>query len=137
DFAGGPFVVQRQTTAWPRGERIRRAGISAFGFGGTNAHVIVEEAPEPDPPAASMRGHQLLVLSARSVEALEEATDRLAEALRRDQPPLADVAFTLGVGRRAFPFRRIMVGADHQELAHGLTMRDPALVKTGSPSGEP
>ena len=137
DFAGGPFEVQRQTTAWPRGERVRRAGVSAFGFGGTNAHVIVEEAPEPEAPAGSVRGHQVLVLSARSAEALEEATDRLAEALRRDRPALPDAAFTLGAGRRVFPFRRIVVGAEHPEVADGLAMRDPALVKSGSPSGEP
>ena len=137
DFAGGPFEVQRETTAWPRGERVRRAGVSAFGFGGTNAHVIVEEAPEPEAPAGPVRSHQVLVLSARSAEALEELTDLLTEALRRDRPALPDTAFTLGAGRRAFPFRRIVVGAGHAEIAAGLDMRDPALVKSGSPSSEP
>ncbi|HSI57711.1 MAG TPA: amino acid adenylation domain-containing protein, partial [Ideonella sp.] len=59
DFAATPFVVNRQLAAWPRGEQPRRAGVSSFGVGGTNAHVVLEEAP-PLPPAEPSRGPQLL-----------------------------------------------------------------------------
>src|SRR5205085_1403294 len=72
-----PFVVTARRTAWPRGERPRYAGVSAFGVGGTNAHVVLEEPPVRE-PAEAARGPQLLQLSARSEAALGAAMDRLA-----------------------------------------------------------
>ncbi|MBV1855879.1 polyketide synthase, partial [Catellatospora sp. NEAU-YM18] len=84
DFANSPFQVQATLGSWPRTDgHVRRAGISAFGFGGSNAHLILEEAPLAPASPASARPTETLVLSARTPEALEQATDRLAEHLRR------------------------------------------------------
>ena len=88
---------------------LRRAGVSSFGLGGTNAHVVLEEPPVQFAELAS-RPHHLLVLSARSEAALERATDNLIRHLD-DHPelPLADVAYTLQVGRANLPYRRVAV----------------------------
>ena len=115
-----PFRVQERTAAWERRDHPRRAGVSAFGFGGTNAHVILEEPPPVPQPAASPRERHLLALSARSAPALDAATARLADALRRDRPPLADVAHTLALGRREFPFRRTVSAATIDEAVAAL-----------------
>ncbi|MGV9883866.1 SDR family NAD(P)-dependent oxidoreductase [Streptomyces sp. NPDC003006] len=136
DFAHGPFQVHTELTPWPRTQQCRRAGVSAFGFGGTNAHVVLEEAPTAPEPAASSHGSQLLVLSARSAEALDQASDRLAAFLRRERPVLADAAFTLARGRRAFAHRRIVCGPDTDAVADALASRDPARVTTGHVSQE-
>ncbi len=111
DLGASPFFVNARLRPWPRGESPRRAGVSSFGIGGTNAHVIVEEAPERVPGGPS-RPHSLLVLSARTATALETATANLAAHLRRHSPPLHDVAYTLQVGRRAFEHRRMLVCSD-------------------------
>ncbi|MCB1054044.1 MAG: acyltransferase domain-containing protein, partial [Acidobacteria bacterium] len=114
DFAGGPFFVNTELRPWPRGRAPRRAGVSSFGIGGTNAHAILEEAPER---AASMAaGPELLLLSARSEAALDAAGERLRRHLEQHpQLDLASVAYTLQAGRRAFAHRRAVVvddGAD-------------------------
>jgi phthiocerol/phenolphthiocerol synthesis type-I polyketide synthase E len=112
DFAASPFYVSARLAPWPRGATPRRAGVSSSGIGGTNVHVVVEEAPAPA-PAAPARPWQLLTLSARSAPALELATARLARHLRRCPPgALPDVAYTLRVGRRDFENRRFAVCRD-------------------------
>ncbi|WP_217211452.1 type I polyketide synthase [Streptomyces sp. AC550_RSS872] len=132
DLTDGPFQVQTELGAWPRTTgRVRRAGVSAFGFGGTNAHVVLEEAPPAPGPAPSPRESELLVLSARSEHALDQASDRLAAFLRRERPALADAAFTLATGRRDFPYRRTVCGADAEAVAAALETRDPAYVMSG------
>ncbi|MFI1034020.1 SDR family NAD(P)-dependent oxidoreductase [Streptomyces sp. NPDC020951] len=128
DFTDGPFRVHTELSAWPRSERVRRAGVSAFGFGGTNAHVVLEEAPPAPELCASPRESELLVVSARSEQALDEASDRLAAFLRRERPAPADAAFTLARGRRAFPYRRTVCGSDVDAMAAALESRDPAHV---------
>ncbi|KNB50304.1 hypothetical protein AC230_23760 [Streptomyces caatingaensis] len=109
DFAATPFRVQRDLRPWDAGEHPRRIGVSAFGIGGTNAHVILEEftaAPEPVPAD----GPQLLVLSAKTPEALEESAALLDERLAApDAPDLADAAYTLQTGRRAMRHRRAVL----------------------------
>jgi len=86
----------------------RRAGVSSFGMGGTNAHVILEEAPQ-FPSRPSSRPYQLLQLSARTAQALESATANLAAHLREHpEDEIADLAYTLQVGRKAFEHRRIL-----------------------------
>jgi amino acid adenylation domain-containing protein len=109
DFARTPFHVTGSLQPWPRADLPRRAGVSSFGVGGTNAHVIVEEAPlRPASPPAT--GDQLLPLSARSEAALALATEQLAAHLEAHPDlPLADVAHTLAVGRKAHAFRRVVV----------------------------
>jgi acyl transferase domain-containing protein/acyl carrier protein len=116
DFAGSPFYVCTEARPW-ESDGPRRAGVSSFGLGGTNAHAVLEEAPareDGDPPA---RPAQLLVLSARTPAALEAAAARLADHL--DVHPdleLADVAWTLQAGRKAFEHRRAVVPRDRSAL---------------------
>jgi acyl transferase domain-containing protein len=117
DFAGTPFYLNPEPEAWECEEgRPRRAAVSSFGIGGTNAHVVMEEAPEPAPGDEPRRDRQLLVLSARSEAALAEATRRLAARLeggegqgQTEASYLADVAHTLQVGRKAWPHRAALV----------------------------
>ncbi|HVR11834.1 MAG TPA: beta-ketoacyl synthase N-terminal-like domain-containing protein, partial [Thermoanaerobaculia bacterium] len=139
DLAASAFFVNAELRDWPAGATPRRAAVSAFGIGGTNAHVVLEEAPPPEPGSAS-RATQLLVLSARSPAALEAATDRLAaHLLTLDDDPrgLADAAFTLQVGRRAMAHRRAVACANAREGASALERRDPLRVVTASPAASP
>jgi len=110
-----PFYVNAELLDWPEGPTPRRAGVSSFGVGGTNAHAVLEEAP-PCPPPAPSRSRQLLTLSARSPQALEQAAIRLRMHLERHpELSLADAAYTLHVGRHAFDCRRALVCADSAE----------------------
>jgi acyl transferase domain-containing protein/thioesterase domain-containing protein/2-polyprenyl-3-methyl-5-hydroxy-6-metoxy-1,4-benzoquinol methylase/acyl carrier protein len=129
DFASSPFVVNATHKAWPRTLIPRRAGVSSFGFGGTNAHVVLEEAPAAPEPSPS-RSHQLLVLSARSPAALATAAANLAAHLEQHRgESLADVAHTLSIGRRAFAHRRAVVAKDSITAASAL--RSPERGVTG------
>ncbi|MBW4685869.1 MAG: acyltransferase domain-containing protein [Komarekiella atlantica HA4396-MV6] len=109
DFVNSPFYVNTQLTDWKTNNTPRRAGISSLGFGGTNAHVILEEAPKIK-YFDNSRPWQLLLLSAKTNTALETATTNLVTYLKQ-QPDinLANVAHTLKVGRRAFNHRRMLV----------------------------
>ncbi|HEX6041746.1 polyketide synthase [Longimicrobium sp.] len=131
DFASSPFYVSAEREAWG-GEGPRRAAVSSFGIGGTNAHVVIEQAPEPR-PSAPRRQTQLLVLSARSPSALDAATERLAVhvAAHPDQS-LADVAHTLQAGRREFPFRRAVVVRPGEDAAALLSAKHPERVWTAA-----
>jgi len=125
DFASSPFYVNTRLAEWkPAGPKLR-AGLSSFGIGGTNAHAILEEAPEPAPSGPS-RPWQLLLLSARSDEALRSATERQARHLReRPEQSLADVAYTLQVGRKRFEHRRFLVCRDREDALEVLEGRQP------------
>jgi phthiocerol/phenolphthiocerol synthesis type-I polyketide synthase E len=132
DFAASPFFVNTELRDWEAGETPRRAGVSSFGVGGTNAHVILEEAPATEAPAAS-RPWQLLVLSARSGEALDQASENLLAWLREaEDDRLADAAFTLRAGRAVFRHRRAVVCRDRVDAIAALESRDPARVLTFS-----
>jgi len=113
DFANSPFYVTTRLTPWPRNGHARRAGVSSFGVGGTNAHVILEESPGREEPV-ERRSHQVIVLAARTETALAEAARRLGEHLESHPGiDLADAAFTLQTGRRAFAQRCALVtGSD-------------------------
>jgi acyl transferase domain-containing protein len=111
DFEQSPFYVNTVLKPWPDAPWPRRAGISSFGVGGTNAHLVVEQAPEL-PPEGARRSHALLLLSARSKEALAAQALRLADWLEaHPEASLDDVAYTLQVGRQQFEHRRIVVAA--------------------------
>ncbi|GGT00805.1 non-ribosomal peptide synthetase/type I polyketide synthase [Nonomuraea spiralis] len=113
DFS--PFYVPTGSAEWPAGEAPRRAGVSAFGMGGTNAHVVLEEAPVPAAVPAAVEGPHLLVLSAASEPALAESATRLRDHLRaRPDLELGDVAGTLRHGRRALRHRGALVAEDHR-----------------------
>jgi acyl transferase domain-containing protein len=134
DFAGGPFRPLSAPQDWPaREDRPRRAAISSFGMGGTNAHLIVEEAPSPVAITVDPGIPHLLPLSARSPAALQRASDALAQALSDVAPPLADVAHTLQVGRRAMPERKVVVVRTHEEARAGLVLGDREIAETGQP----
>ncbi|MEO7243836.1 MAG: aminotransferase class III-fold pyridoxal phosphate-dependent enzyme [Rubrivivax sp.] len=124
DFATSPFVVCDSLTEWPRGAEARRAGVSSFGVGGTNAHVVMEEAPLQAPSSAAV-GPQLLLLGARSAAALERMAAQLADAF--EAAPglnLADAAHTLQVGRSRFAHRLAVVAATPAEGAAALRRPD-------------
>ena len=123
DFASSPFWVVTSRRRWERVDGApRRAGVSSFGIGGTNAHVVLEEAPEAVVSSAPTRPEQTLVLSAKSETALAAAAERLASYLRdRPQANLADVAFTLQVGRAAMTHRRVLVCREVSEAVARLS----------------
>ena len=111
-FSQTPFYVARQAEDWGRNGKPRLAAVNSFGIGGTNAHLILEEAP-PRVTGEKSLPDQLLVLSARSEGALIKVSENLADNLSRSpETSLSAVAFTLGVGRRAHEFRRFVVGGD-------------------------
>ncbi|GAA4785444.1 SDR family NAD(P)-dependent oxidoreductase [Streptomyces ziwulingensis] len=159
DFDATPFYVNTRLAPWRDDRGPRRAGVSSFGMGGTGAHVILEEAssytaPGPSPaataattgastgattgaaPASDADRPQLLVLSARTAAALDEATDRLAERLETAaELPLPAVAHTLQSGRRVFPHRRFLVADGLPQAAAALRARDPRGVRGGHHEG--
>lgn len=105
NFSISPFVVNMATASWPRANTPRRAGVSSFGVGGTNAHVILEEAP-PQAVSMSEKSTQLLRLSARSPQALATAAANLVQHLATHADlNLSDVAYTLDIGRSRFSHR--------------------------------
>ncbi len=137
DFAGSPFRVNDRLSDWPRRKGPRRAGVNSLGVGGTNAHVVLEEAPEQAASEISDWPFQMLTLSARSSKALNEASVRLAAHLRANPAQdLADVAFTLREGRRAFEHRRVLVAGSHDEAATMLERGDARRVFTQRRVGE-
>ena len=129
DLASSPFYVTTRLCRWYRNGVPRRAGVSSFGVGGTNAHLVLEEAPQRA-ERSSKRTHQVVTLSARSEAALNEASRQLAAHLRvHPKIDLADAAFTLHMGRRFFKHRRaVVVGCDE---------RDRLLHVLGSPESLP
>ncbi|HEY4903685.1 MAG TPA: beta-ketoacyl synthase N-terminal-like domain-containing protein [Candidatus Sulfotelmatobacter sp.] len=129
-FERGPFRVNYTLSPWPDGNKPKRAGVSSFGIGGTNVHVILEEAPRMKPSEPAKPFH-LLVISAKTCPALERATDQLTtHLLRHPEQNLADIAFTLQEGRKAFEHRRIAVCRDLSEAATALQARTPSRVLT-------
>jgi acyl transferase domain-containing protein len=120
ELDGSPFYVNATLQPWPSGSTPRRAGVSSFGVGGTNAHVVLEEAPRPQPGSGG-REWKLLPLSARTRTALDAATERLASWLERNPTcDLQDVAWTLQAGRERFEHRRFLLARDVAEAVSGL-----------------
>jgi acyl transferase domain-containing protein len=130
DFQASPFYVSTKLAEWTAGSSPRRASVSSLGVGGTNAHVILEEAPALE-PSGPTRPVQLLVLSAKTESALEAATLRFVQHLRASSGSgLGDVAFTLMVGRRRFEHRRVVVAESAAGAAAALEGLDPKRVLT-------
>jgi len=130
DLEGSPFYVNAQLSPWEANGTPRRAGVSSFGVGGTNAHVVLEEAPtleasNPPPP------WQTLLLSGKTETALEAATLNLKGYLESyPQTDLADTAYTLQVGRREFEYRRAVVVKDLPDAIETLTTLPMKRVST-------
>jgi len=130
DFAASAFYVNTALAEWTS-TGPRRAGVSSFGVGGTNVHVVLEEAPAAA-PSTPTRGWELLLLAARTESALESATDRLAAHLRaHPEQELGDVAYTLQTGRRGFACRRAVLCRSREEAAAALELRSPRQVWSG------
>ncbi|WP_394823561.1 SDR family NAD(P)-dependent oxidoreductase [Pendulispora albinea] len=138
DFASSPFYVNTALAPWPEGPAPRRAGVSSFGIGGTNAHVVLEQAPSVRARGGA-RPWQILPLSAKTETALDALTAALSAHLGEQSAPLreppaplrepaaqelADVAFTLQQGRRALERRRFVVARDRSEAIRGLNDPD-------------
>ncbi|MCP4349673.1 MAG: SDR family NAD(P)-dependent oxidoreductase [Desulfobacterales bacterium] len=146
DFENSPFYVNTRLNKWETDGFPRRAGVSSLGIGGTNAHVILEQAPDQSPQPAmpemasgmTPRTWQLLILSAKTETAINKAAINMAEHL--NQHPdlnLSDVSYTLQVGRKAFSHRRIMVCRDVNEAAAALaSIPNPNVPEGYCDSGE-
>ena len=122
DWTKNSMRVPRDAVAWPAGDRQRLAGVSSFGFSGTNAHVILEEAPRRERPAPAWeRPRHLLVLSAKSAAALDEMIDSHVRHLNQhDELDLGDVCHTAAVGRSKFDHRVAISAASRKEAVRGL-----------------
>ena len=135
DWTAGAVEPLTERTPWPRAGRPRRAGVSSFGVSGTNAHVIVEEAPEPGAEGADAENVSdsaavaaptdlaavPWIVSARTADALREQARRLAGHVRADPGlPIADIARTSATSRAVLTHRAVVVGRDRDELLSGL-----------------
>ncbi|MGL4413084.1 beta-ketoacyl synthase N-terminal-like domain-containing protein, partial [Roseinatronobacter monicus] len=133
DFATSPFFVPTQLMTWPATEGPRRAGVSSFGVGGTNVHLIMEEAPARRRSAAAS-GPFILPLAAKSPEALQAKRIELADFIAQELPDMGDLAFTLQEGRHAFAFRSAQAFSDADmaiaQLRKPLSKRRAILDKT-------
>lgn len=131
DFENSPFFVNHRLMKWDSNGAPYRAGVSSFGIGGTNAHIVLEEAPPLDSSHRPSREYQLLLLSAKTPTALETATRNLSEHLQNHPAlNLADVAYTLQVGRDSMNYRRIMVCKDTADALRLLQSPDEGPVRT-------
>ncbi len=131
DFANSPFYVNTKLTEWNPTSTPRRAGVSSLGIGGTNAHVILEEAPFVRREQKQGRNYHLLVLSAKTDSALEKATKNLAQHLKQHPDlNLADVAYTLQVGRGVFNYRRMVLCQSTQSVVAALETTENQQVLT-------
>ncbi|MFC3744978.1 type I polyketide synthase, partial [Paractinoplanes deccanensis] len=124
DWTAGAVELAAKASEWPESGRPRRAGVSSFGVSGTNAHVIVEQAPEAEPePAAAPDGPAVWLVSARSAEALQDQIERLASFVER-RPEISPHAVAAGLARRALlPYRAVAVGGSLDDV---VTAQAPA-----------
>ena len=124
DFVNSPFFVNAALAEWKSTGEPRRAGVSSFGIGGTNAHVVLEEAPPRREPKTHWPA-QLLLLSGKSAAALDAVTARVAEHLAANPSvSLADACYTSQVGRKRFPHRRMLVCSDREDAIRILSGSD-------------
>ncbi len=126
DFANSPFFVNAKLSEWKTNGAPRRAGVSAFGIGGTNCHVIVEEAPDAAQYLVSVdRPRHLLTLSAKTEEALTQLAARYARHLATDtELAIGDICFTANVGRSHFEHRLAIVAESNAQLQTQLMAFD-------------
>lgn len=126
DFAATPFFVNTRLAEW-KADGPRRAGVMATGMGGTNAHIVIEEAPQAAPHDET-DGPSLLVLSANTAAALAQSAENLRAHLEANPSAnLGDAAFTLQTGRRAMRHRRFIVARDHAAALMALTAKPARL----------
>ena len=132
DFERSPFHVNTGLTEWKTGRGPRRAGVTSLGIGGTNAHVVLEEAPPLEERAPAKKPYQLLALSAKTVSALERASQNLRSHLQENPGlRLQDVTYTLQAGRKRFAHRRVFAAANTEEACRLLSGAEANRVFTG------
>lgn len=130
DFEHTPFQVNNTATEWESTGFPLRAGVSSFGIGGTNAHVILEEAPEPMKSTVDNRP-QVLPLSAKTATALEQTVSNFTKYLKENKKvDLADIAYTLQAGRALFEHKQWIVASNHDEAIEFLESGDASKVHT-------
>ena len=121
DFETTPFYVNTKLTGWKNGKYPLRAGVSSFGIGGTNVHIVLEEAPARE-KVSTGREWQIIPLSARTPHALDRAAEHLAAFLEKyPGVNLTDAAYTLQVGRKHFPYRKMLVCSGSPEARQTLS----------------
>jgi acyl transferase domain-containing protein/NADPH:quinone reductase-like Zn-dependent oxidoreductase len=121
DLEGRPFTIPTEPRPWPRAARPRYAGLSAFGFGGTNAHVVVEESPPLTTVSRPARSSELLTLRAASAPALKATAGRYAAFLQKTPvEELGDVCATANAGRAELPHRLAVVASTPEDAAQAL-----------------
>ncbi len=126
-----PFYVNPRLRPWENGEYPRRAGVSSFGIGGTNAHIVLEQAPELEETSPG-RPWQLLLLSGRSLRVLSQSSKNLKNFLDVNQDTnMADVAYTLQIGRKAFSHRKAIVCQSVQDALAKMNEPDPGVTVEG------
>ena len=132
ELKGSPFFVNSKLTGWPASGGSRRAGVTALGIGGTNAHVVLEEAPPPPAEPRQAKPWQLLTVSAKTEAAAERAFTNLADHLHaHPELSLADVAFTCQVGRHAFPHRRALAVENTRQAISALAQAERKQIVSG------
>ncbi|MFC2146264.1 amino acid adenylation domain-containing protein, partial [Acidobacteriota bacterium] len=140
DFANSPFYINTRLQDWKQDRHPRRIGISSFGIGGTNAHLVLEEWSAPRDAEHTVHGtrsHQLILLSAKTEKALERSTQNLADYFKKNPGiSLADAAYTLQQGRKTFKYRRILVSRDTAKAVALLTASTPNRVYSAAPARE-
>ena len=134
DFNASPFRIAKELSPWPDSDAPRRAGVSSFGVGGTNVHVILEEAP-PLPEVQGSEGPIILPLAAKTPEALVQMRADLAAFIDAKAPSLSDLAFTLQAGRPAFALRSAVACTTAAEAITAL--RKPLGKLTRAPDDAP
>ncbi|MEK4182377.1 type I polyketide synthase [Bacillus sp. FSL K6-1145] len=132
DFESSPFYVNTTPVPWMKTEQPLRAGVSSFGVGGTNVHLIMEEAPAADKPSVE-RDHELMVISARSKQAVQKSAEQMTSYLKEQKRvTLSEAAFTLQEGRKHFPYRQaFLAGPDRTFQSAGQPQKafqQPAVV---------
>jgi len=133
DLGDSSLTIPTEAQPWPRGNEPRFAGVSAFGLGGANAHMIVSEAPELVEVTDTVeRPWHVMTLSAKSSDALEALAMRYRVTLA-EQPPnaLADVCFSANVGREHYPYRMAVVADSTEAMSAGLRGADDAGSERG------
>ncbi|GHE16100.1 type I polyketide synthase [Streptomyces alanosinicus] len=144
DWSAGNIALLTEATEWPDRGRPRRAAVSAFGLSGTNAHVIIEQAPEPEPAEAAEAADESagkaaevtatvvpLALSARTPDALRAQAARLLAHTEQHPVSVTDLGLSLATTRAALEHRAVLLAADRDELTAGLT----ALAAGDTPEG--